>query len=369
LSGSPPHQAPTAISMTDVVWGSRPPPKSAVREVYFCLICQNNNSVDEGFALQNCGHMYCRSCFKKYLTLMVNDGKVHPRCFFNPSVLDRKGPPCNKPVSTGDIKRLLDPETFEKYERFLRRDQNSLMRDCPKCNADQPGDPERPWMKCVKCGHGFCFEHANAHPKEVTCAEYNAELAKNEAYKNSEDVIRRTAKKCPGCGTYIQKLSGCNHMTCTVCHTGFCWLCLEEIGHSTMPEHFNPKGSNPCAGRQFENGEQPQLPLRLWEVHICVLLPMLLVLLLVPLVFLLVASLSLVFCLSLCFLAVCGRECWEAVFRVAVVTLSFPVLLVSSPFWLPCVLYIQCVVANRHRPQAEEDIGEGGGLLAGDAAV
>jgi len=147
-------------------------------------------------------------------------------------------------------------------------------------------------------------------------------------------------------------------MTCTVCHTGFCWLCLEEIGHSTMPEHFNPKGTNPCAGRQFENGEQPQLPLRLWEVHICVLLPMLLVLLLVPLVFLLVASLSLVFCLSLCFLAVCGRECWDAVFRVAVVTLSFPVLLISSPFWLPCVLYIQCVVANRHRPHNEEELEE-----------
>eukprot|EP00466_Bigelowiella_natans_P003994 jgi/Bigna1/86892/estExt_fgenesh1_pg.C_140225 len=230
------------------------------------------------------------------------------------------------------------------------------MRDCPKCNKDQAGDPAQPWMTCQKCGHEYCFVHANLHPQDVTCNEYDAKMAKDKAFKSSESLIKKTAKKCPGCGTFIHKISGCNHMTCTVCHTGFCWLCLEEIGNSTMPAHFDPKGENPCAGRQFENGDQPQLPLRLWEVHMCVLLPMLLVLLLVPLVFLLVASLSLVFCLSLCFLALCGRDCWEAIFRIAVVTLSFPVLLISSPFWLPCVLYIQCIVARRNR--VAEDIGD-----------
>jgi len=326
-----------------------PNSRKRVRQQYFCMICRNNNSLDEGHTLERCGHTFCRSCFKQFLTLKVTDGKVHPTCFYDPRVLDRKGTVCNCEVSEKDIRSLLDPPEILKYERFLRRDRNSNMRDCPRCNKDQAGDPSNPWMECLNCGHEYCFVHANLHSKEQTCNEYDAQMAKDHAYKSSEALIRRTSKKCPGCGTNIHKLSGCNHMTCTVCHTGFCWLCLEEIGHSTMPAHFDPKGDNPCAGRQFETGDQPQLPLRLWEVHICVLLPMLLVLLLVPLVFLLVASLSLVFCLSLCFLAVCGRQCWEAVFRVAVVTLSFPVLLISSPFWLPCVLYIQCVVARRNR--------------------
>ncbi|GAB5367593.1 hypothetical protein AAMO2058_001244100 [Amorphochlora amoebiformis] len=334
--------------------GAHSPSRKPVREQYFCMICRNNNSVEEGFILEHCGHVFCRSCFKEYITLKVNDGKVHPCCFYNPTVLDRKGPTCTAPVSSGDIRRLLDPEDIQKYERFLRRDKNSNMRDCPKCNKDQLGDPERPWMTCKSCGHEYCFEHADAHSRLEACGAYEARMAKDKAYKLSESLIRRTSKKCPGCGTNIEKLSGCNHMTCTVCHTGFCWICLEEIGHSTMPEHFNPKGSNPCAGRQFENEDMPQLPLHLWEVHICLLLPMLLVLLLVPIVFFLVAALSLVFCVSLCFLAVCGRDCWEAMFRFSIVVLCFPVLVISSPVWLPCLLYIQCVVARRNRRPLED---------------
>mmetsp|Transcript_20131 Transcript_20131/g.49356 ORF Transcript_20131/g.49356 Transcript_20131/m.49356 type:complete len:437 (+) Transcript_20131:214-1524(+) len=330
--------------------------KAPVQQQYFCMICRNNNSIGEGFSLRNCGHTFCRACFKQYLSVKVNDGKVHPTCFYNPTVLDRKGPTCSEEVSPEDIRRLLDSPGIEKYEKFLRRDQNSNMRDCPRCNKDQPGDPHQPWMKCVHCGHEFCFVHSNQHGPGISCNEYDAGMAKNKAFKKSEDLIRRTSKRCPGCGTNIYKISGCNHMTCTACHTGFCWLCLEEIGHSTMPEHFDPKGDNPCAGRQFENGDQAHLPLRLrlWEVHICVLLPMLLVLLLVPLMFLLVGLLSLVFCLSLCFLAMCGRECWEGIFRVAVVTLSLPVLIFSSPFWLPCVLYMHFVVAQRNREEANE---------------
>ena len=40
--------------------------------------------------------------------------------------------------------------------------------------------------------------------------------------------MKKNAKKCPTCGTLIQKNGGCPHMTCKACTYEFCWTCLES---------------------------------------------------------------------------------------------------------------------------------------------
>ena len=39
----------------------------------------------------------------------------------------------------------------------------------------------------------------------------------------------RNVKQCPKCNTIIQKIGGCNKMTCWKCGAYFCWLCGEQI--------------------------------------------------------------------------------------------------------------------------------------------
>ena len=52
-------------------------------------------------------------------------------------------------------------------------------------------------------------------------------------------------KRCPQCGMAIQKISGCNHMTC-FCHYNFCFVCLSPWSDA----HYS------CADRDLRRQNQ-----------------------------------------------------------------------------------------------------------------
>ena len=49
------------------------------------------------------------------------------------------------------------------------------------------------------------------------------------------------------CKAKIQRIEGCNHMTCYVCHYEWCWICLGE----GSPEHWNPLNPLSCSVGKF----------------------------------------------------------------------------------------------------------------------
>lgn len=71
-----------------------------------------------------------------------------------------------------------------------------------------------------------------------TCAEVQQQLAKLDP---DAWAARKDSVKCPNCLANVQKVNGCNHMTCT-CGSEFCYLCLRyyEVGHYR---------EGPCDGR------------------------------------------------------------------------------------------------------------------------
>jgi len=40
--------------------------------------------------------------------------------------------------------------------------------------------------------------------------------------------ITANTKRCPRCGTAIEKDEGCNHMSCRKCRKEFCWICMQD---------------------------------------------------------------------------------------------------------------------------------------------
>ncbi|CAI9592312.1 unnamed protein product, partial [Staurois parvus] len=59
----------------------------------------------------------------------------------------------------------------------------------------------------------------------------------------SKNWITVNCKKCPCCETNIQKMDGCNKITCTRCGEYFCWICLKILSGSNPYSHFSNSSS------------------------------------------------------------------------------------------------------------------------------
>ncbi|KAF4042525.1 IBR half RING-finger domain-containing protein [Phytophthora infestans] len=113
-----------------------------------------------------CGHLYCKDCIATRCRLGVRDRAMVPaHC-------------CKREFPSDYVKEALNAVEFATYERFLKdKDWRSL-----DLNSDR--------------------DYANA-------------------------VRQNHAVQCPGCGVGVQKITGCNHMTCFNSHQ-FCFLCTRK---------------------------------------------------------------------------------------------------------------------------------------------
>jgi E3 ubiquitin-protein ligase RNF19A len=52
---------------------------------------------------------------------------------------------------------------------------------------------------------------------------------------------------CPKCKTRVEKVEGCNHMTCYFCQFQWCWIC----GGTYTDDHYVPINPFGCGNQQF----------------------------------------------------------------------------------------------------------------------
>lgn len=134
-------------------------------------------------------------------------------------------------------KRDLEHKIF--YGKDDKKDEKArFVRQCPANGCR--GFLSTQW-KCGICDQWSCPEcHELKGPNrdcEHTCDPNNIETAK---------MLAKDSKPCPKCQSMIFKISGCDQMWCTQCHTAFSWKTgqLENLIHNPHFYEWQRKNGN-----------------------------------------------------------------------------------------------------------------------------
>lgn len=130
------------------------------------------------------------------------------------------------------------------------RDHTTYIMPCPGCRGFISDK-----YQCGTCSLEVCKKcHLEKKPGH-TCKKEDVESA---------TAIKNNTKPCPKCKTAIFKISGCNQMFCTACHTSFEWDTLTIVAAGSVihnPHYFEwlagQAGGAPINIEEIACGEIP----------------------------------------------------------------------------------------------------------------
>ncbi|XP_072923315.1 E3 ubiquitin-protein ligase RNF14 [Hemitrygon akajei] len=247
-------------------------------KVFACSVCFFEKLGTDCMYFKECQHVYCKACLKEYFEIQIHDGNV--QCLNCPE------PKCTSIATPAQVKDLVDEETFARYDHLLLKSSLDLMADvvyCPRsvCRSVVLLEPGNTMGLCPGCRYAFCALCEMAYHGISPCklkAEKLTEL-RNEYLESdesgkkllektygrrviekameelsSQEWLDKNSKLCPCCGTNIQKMNGCNKMTCSGCKHYFCWLCQCPLSRVNPYGHFRDS-SSPCFNALFQGIE------------------------------------------------------------------------------------------------------------------
>ncbi|KAF2815032.1 uncharacterized protein BDZ99DRAFT_189117 [Mytilinidion resinicola] len=200
-----------------------------------CLVCTEPKTARHFptcAPTSSCTHdaQTCTRCLRQWITSEF-EGKVWDQI---------DCPECRERMQYEDMKQFAPSSIFRKYDRLSTKAALEAIPGfhwCPSknCTSGQVHDSgyESPKFECIACQRRYCVVHNRRWHEGETCAEFDYRTdgtQKMEEERASERLIQETAKKCPGCKGNVEKMSGCDHMTCSKCRHQFCWICLAPYG-------------------------------------------------------------------------------------------------------------------------------------------
>lgn len=216
-----------------------------------CSSCMDPVAADETALVARCcidvtGRplVYCRGCAK---TGGFRDRLACPR------------PACGQAVPPVDYLKVVGDA--DAVVRAMKATQAQKIGAGRSCRARPcPG---------VDCGLPIVFFHIGElrgelefavcnHCSRVSCSECDGTLEQHaqpgfecEATSRAMIALVPNAKLCPGCQIGIERIDGCNTITCR-CGLIFCWLCGVHLVAVTDPDAWNLAHSHFRAGGELE---------------------------------------------------------------------------------------------------------------------
>ena len=187
-----------------------------------CVICLEEFSIHDHFPLETCNDFYHTKCFNEYLLSQINQRRFPITC-----------PQCKKTLEDQDIYERIDPQSYKNYTKFLLDGFVSTHASEYSC-CPTPDCPYvfvangQSFYQCEVCKKQYCLTCRVEYHNKMNCKQYQQTIIdKKTALADTEflNFVKGTNyKQCPNCKFWVEKSSGCNHMTCR-CRYEFCYVC------------------------------------------------------------------------------------------------------------------------------------------------
>lgn len=199
--------------------------KANVQSPNACPICLERPT---GQISLPCGHVWCRQCLVSYLSAAASIKKFPVQCLGDEAS-------CHLAIPLSMAQGILSSEQLDdllksSFLAYIDSKPTEFFH-CPTVDCEQVYRiaPQDTVLQCPSCLARVCPNcHTLAHD-HIKCSQVvsrDDELLRK--WEGEHDV-----KKCPGCRVLIEKVDGCNHMTCTRCQTHVCWTCMEVFDQGT----------------------------------------------------------------------------------------------------------------------------------------
>jgi hypothetical protein len=178
----------------------------ALHATFECPLCGTCCDCDL-WALSACGHHYCVQCLVRAIKVSVSDAKLF-QCVTCVEEGTANG------ITETDVELLCQGQFREKALHEVLRDYvlkqagGVVWGGCGEANLVSDVT-EWDDLRCLACG-GYMME------KRIV------EEAADKAFDKWKGKHKHAT--CPACKAVVQKIDGCNHMSCR-CGVGFCYRC------------------------------------------------------------------------------------------------------------------------------------------------
>jgi hypothetical protein len=143
------------------------------------------------------------------------------------------------------MSRFLNDQNSEmkKDEGEEKKERKSFIKPCPSdnCRGFLSSQYKCGLCECKVCPdcHEILPKNENEEKKSSNESKQKEEHKCNQETVQTIKSLQKECKNCPKCGTFIYKISGCNMMFCTSCHTAFDWKTVEiETRNIHNPHYF-----------------------------------------------------------------------------------------------------------------------------------
>ena len=193
-----------------------------------CIICLASDCLPSDLISCQVGHSFCKACVITTAEGVLARGLGVVKCLGK----------CEMEMEVNQLQKVLMANVLSKLVANRQAEELNAaglenLVSCPFCPYQTIMDNvEDKVVRCLNpdCGRDSCRMCKVPSHVPYSCKEYQEKVVDVSRRKVEEELTMSWVRQCWNCNVNIERIGGCNIMTCPKCGKKTCYACRKAIG-------------------------------------------------------------------------------------------------------------------------------------------